>query len=359
MKIVVVCGMSDEKVHANLLPLVKLEGVELIFLIRRRPLQMPKVTNVSLPVWLQNILILAEIYRFVGLLWICLIKQPDVIYGIYFVPHGVYAAIAGWLFRIPVIQELIGTDRLKVMRSKILYSMLKKASRIGVRGQQSREQLIESGIDEKKMFTPISVNALDFNHFKPDVCQKKYDLIYCGRMDQNKQVNLLLQAVAELVITLPKLRVLLLGDGPQRQDLEALTDALNLGSTIEFVGNQPYEQIPYYLNQSRVFMMASAFEGLPVAMLEALSCGLPVVVPNVGDIGDVAQHGINALLVDSPSVKAYVEAFTMLLNDDQTYRQLATGALKTRQALVEQFTLEKASADFRQILDEITSETKA
>lgn len=354
MKIAVICGMSDEKVHARLLPLIELEEVDEIYLVRRKPIKMSKVVQLSPPKWMQNSLILAELYRFFSLLSICVTKKPAVLYGIYFVPHGIYATVAGWIFNKPVIQELIGTDRLKVMRSKLLMSMLKSADCIGVRGSSSREDLINRGVDESKLFTPISVNAIDFDLFKPVIKPKIYDLIYCGRMDQNKQLDLLIRAVAVLRQTHPELRAVFVGDGPERATLQALTSELTLQKTIVFAGNQPYQQIPDYLNRSRIFMMASAFEGLPVAMIEALSCGLPVVVPNVGDIPDVAHHGVNAWVVNRMATEAYIDALSKLLGDERLYRQLKDGASKTRQRLIQEYTLDKAQTGIRQVLRNIT-----
>lgn len=350
MKIAVVCGMSDEKVHARLLPLIEIDEVEEIFLFRRQPITMKKVVNLSIPAWMLKVLLFAEIYRFLSLILLCLTNKPSILYGIYFVPHGVYAAIAARVFRIPVIQELIGTDRLKVMRSKLLLRLLMSADHIGVRGQTSREQMGALGIPDEKLFTPISVNVIDFELFTPDESVKNYDVIYCGRMDQNKQIDLIIRAVAELKETFLDLQVVFVGDGPEYGNLIALTAQLNLQATIWFAGNQPYEQIPHYLNQSKIFVMASAFEGLPVAMIEALSCGLPAVVPNVGDIADVAQHGFNALLVDQLTVEEFVQALSGLLSEETRYHQLAEGALITRQHLFEVYSLDKAKNDFEQIL---------
>jgi glycosyltransferase involved in cell wall biosynthesis len=144
--------------------------------------------------------------------------------------------------------------------------------------------------------------------------------------------------------------MVLVGDGPEREKLETLANQLELEPNIFFVGNQLYEAIPHYLNQAKVFVMSSAFEGLPVAMLEALGCGLPVVVPDVGDITDLAQHGVNAMLIKRASSDAYIAALEAIFSDEPLYLQLVEGALNTRQWLMENYTLEKASADFKRIL---------
>ena len=354
MKITVICRMSDDKVRARLQPFINNEDIEAIYLVRRYPLHHTKIISYSPPKWMRNFILFSEPYRFLSILYICIAKHPDVLYGIYFVPHGIYAAIAGWIFRKPVIQELIGTDRPKVLKSKVLMKLFSSADRISVRGSTSKRELIERGISANKIFSSPAVNVLDFENFKPKDSPKNYDLIYCGRMDENKQLDILISAVSILKDSYPELKMVFVGDGLERDHLEALTNELGLLDYVSFVGNQPNTMIPEYLNQSKIFVMSSAFEGLPVAMLEALSCGLPVVVPDVGDISDIAQQDYNACLVEVTEVDAYVNALSTLLYDEQFYQQLVTGAYKTRLRLMEEYTLERATADFKRILSEIT-----
>lgn len=342
--------MSDDKVRANLQPLVELECVDQIHLIRRAHFSMDKITTHNPPSIFNRSLVLSEIYRFFKLFYLSKKVKPDYIYAIYFVPHGIYAALAGWLFDIPVIQELIGTDRPKVENSKFYQSLLSLAKHIGVRGSKSKDALLALGFDRKKIFIPTTVNVLDFNHFKPDNSPKVYDFIYCGRMDKNKQVDLLIQALEQVHHNKPNLRAVLVGDGPERHNLEALCTQLNLGDVITFAGNQPYSAIPSWLNQAKVFMMASAFEGLPVAMIEALCCGLPVVVPDIGDIQDVTVHKHNAWLVTDKTISGYTEGLTSLVHDQQLYERLKQGAIATRTKLIHQYSADNARAIWEDLL---------
>ncbi len=342
--------MSDDKVRANLLPLQEIDSIEKIFLVRRLPIEAKKTKTFSPPDLLKWSLVLSEFYRFITLIYLCIREKPDFLYAIYFVPHGIYAAVVGFLFGIPVIQELIGTDRPKVAQCKLFQYLIKKAARIGVRGSSSVDQLVSLGISKEKLFIPTAVNVLDFSLFKPDLSPKTFDLIYCGRMDKNKQIDLLINAIAITLEKHPEIRVVLVGDGPERSNLERLCSSLNLEKVVIFTGNQPFQNIPKFLNQSRIFMMASAFEGLPVAMIEALSCGLPVVVPDIGDIRDVAVHGINAWVVSESGAKNYSDTFLALLTDQDLYNRLANGALKTRERFVSDYSLKKAVADWEEIL---------
>lgn len=351
MKLAVVCGMSDDKVKARLLPLVKLDSVDEIFLIRRKPLEMEKVKIYSPPRIIQGSLLLSEIYRIFTLFFMCVKEKPAMIYAIYFVPHGIYAGLIGGLFHIPVVHELIGTDRPKVSKSKFYQKLLSQGKRIGVRGAVSCEQLISLGIPKEKFFISNAVNILDFDHFKPQQGNKNFDLIYCGYMDKNKQVGLILDAFITLQQSHPEATMILVGDGPERQSLEAKVNHAGLSQQVSFVGKQPFQAIPDFLNQSRIFVMASAFEGLPVAMIEALSCGLPVVVPDVGDIRDLAIHKYNAWLLKESSPDAITEALFQIINDQELYQTLQAGAFETRSKFVETFTIADVQETWKGILE--------
>lgn len=171
--ILTICGLADSQVRGYLAPLIALDEVEVIYLVRRQPIDLPKVVSCSPPKWMRGMLFLAEPYRFLTLFYLALTKSPALLYGIFFMPHGVYASLIGRLFHIKVVQEIIGTDRPKVMRSKFLQRLLAKADHIGVRGEISRAQLAAVGIPKEKMFTSIAVNAIDFEHFKPMGLPKK------------------------------------------------------------------------------------------------------------------------------------------------------------------------------------------
>jgi glycosyltransferase involved in cell wall biosynthesis len=350
LKVVIVCGMSDEKARDKIAPIVRLPEVDVVFLVRRQPLVIPKVISYAPPSGIRRNLALSELFRILALIYVCLVKRPQVLIGIYFVPHGIYAGVIGSLLGKRVIQILIGTDRLKIEASSLYIKILKNAEFVGVRGHASQKALTSLGIPSGKIFIPSGVNAIDFDHFIPGDIEKRYDLIYVGRMDQNKQVAKLLQAAALLHPGYPGLRVALVGDGPERGHLEELTSRLNLMEVVSFLGDRPSVDIPNHLRQSRIFVMASSFEGLPVAMIEALCCGLPVVVPNVGDISDVAIHRVNALLVDPPTVEGFFQTINSLMGNGQLYEQLEMGALATRERLISEYSLARAQEIWWRVL---------
>ena len=92
-----------------------------------------------------------------------------------------------------------------------------------------------------------------------------------------------------------------------------------------------------------------------MAMIEALSCGLPVVVPDDADFREVASDGINALLARDYEVETFVSLITRLLSDRTLYDRLRAGALATRNRYRIEFSLEHQAGLWRRKLLEITS----
>ena len=181
--------MSDEKARDKIVPILSLPEVQKVYLIRRKPLILPKITSYVPPKLIKRMPLFSEVYRILALCYVCLIKKPDVLINIYFIPHGIYGGIIGSLLKIYVIQVLIGTDRPKIEKSKFLFSLLEKANRICVRGSASQMSLYSKGIPKDKIFISTGVNAIDFVLFRPIETDKVYDLIYVGRLDKNKQVD--------------------------------------------------------------------------------------------------------------------------------------------------------------------------
>src|SRR5206468_12582383 len=124
-----------------------------------------------------------------------------------------------------------------------------------------------------------------------------------------------LRIVADLRTRHPDIRAAILGDGPLRAELEHAADSLGIRDRVEFLGF--HEDTERYYNRAKVFVLTSAAEGLSVAMMEAMSCGLPAVVPAVGDLGDVVRTGVTGYLLDADDHSAFVAAVSALIEDEK------------------------------------------
>jgi glycosyltransferase involved in cell wall biosynthesis len=130
-------------------------------------------------------------------------------------------------------------------------------------------------------------------------------------------VDLLIRAFARLApsYTAQALRLRLVGDGPQRAELQALAVTLGVGDRVDFVGAVPHAQVPAELRRLDVFVAASRQESFGVAVLEASAAGLPVVATRVGGLPEVVDPGVTGLLVAPDDVPALAGAIAQLLDD--------------------------------------------
>lgn len=143
-------------------------------------------------------------------------------------------------------------------------------------------------------------------------------LLFVGRLSAVKGLPLLLESVAQLRRKYPDISLTLVGDGSDRHKLQALTDQLGLSQNVHFVGSKSQSEVREYLQQADIFVMASFAEGIPVVLMEAMACGLPVVATQVGGISELVENGISGYLVppgDSIHLQKQIEK---LLDDYQT-----------------------------------------
>lgn len=145
---------------------------------------------------------------------------------------------------------------------------------------------------------------------------------WLGRMTEIKRVDDLLAACARLRANGVDAYLALVGDGPLREELRDLAEALGIADWTRFVGFR--ENVGELYSAFDVVALTSANEGTPVTVIEALACGLPVVATNVGGVSDVLQDGLSGYLVPSNDVAAVAERLERLAQDPK--RRRAMGA---------------------------------
>jgi glycosyltransferase involved in cell wall biosynthesis len=159
-----------------------------------------------------------------------------------------------------------------------------------------------------------------------------------GRLSQEKGHADALRVFRLLRDRMPAqpLRLLIVGDGPERRRLGALAGRLGLAQSVIFAGHQDHIA-PFYA-AADVFLLASHSEGSPNVLLEAMSAGLPVVATRVGGVPELAENGEEALLEDRGDHEALADAVLRLLTDqDLRARFVEHGRRKAAQHSPEWF----------------------
>lgn len=155
----------------------------------------------------------------------------------------------------------------------------------------------------------------------PDSCRV---ILIVGRLSLEKDHLALLRAVAALPMR-DHLRLVIVGDGPERAAIETLAKSLGMEHVVLLVGQQPSAE-PFY-GIADFAVLSSRTEGSPNALLEAMAAGVPVVATRVGGIPEIVDDGVSALLVPPGDPTALSAALQKLLADPALVRRLRANAL--------------------------------
>ena len=172
-----------------------------------------------------------------------------------------------------------------------------------------------------------------------------------GRLHVQKGLGYLLKAAAAVTSQHPEVRFLLVGEGPERTRLLQLKDRLGLGDQVRFLGLRA--DVPHILVDSDVFVLPSLWEGLSIALLEAMAAGLPVVATDVEGVAEVVTDGETGLVVPPGDADALTAALSRLLGDPSLRKRLAQAG---HQRVVQHFGWEEVVSDTMDLYERLLSE---
>lgn len=163
----------------------------------------------------------------------------------------------------------------------------------------------------KKLMNPISHNVAE----KPYSQRKGF--IFAGRLELIKNIDRIIRIYSKLPEELRKENHLYIaGFGTQEEALKKLVADMGLTEYVEFLGSVPNKEMPEVDSTKKLLLMASSNEGLPTAIAEALSVGVPVVSTDIGDISLAIKNNVNGFLLPLDfKDEEYIEAMQKILND--------------------------------------------
>jgi len=350
-RVAVWIGLSDRKCLEKLRGLDSSPRVSEGVLFRRYPV--PGLTNfrqICPPPILRRSALSAHLFALLVSLWVCARVRPHLCIGISLMPHCLLAKLGQIFSRARYAAWFIGTDMYAELNRPLwralLTPLLKTAACTLCMGENSRRALQQRGWPNSRLL--VAQSAYDLDRFHPAKAPKEWDLISVGRINRpDKRLDILLDAIAIARDRLPRLRCAIVGDGPDREPLARLARTLHLEQNVAFLGRR--DDVPELLNRSRVFVMTSAWEGLPTALVEAFACGLPAVVPAVGDIPLLARDHENSLLLPATEPSDVADAAVRLLTDESLYARLSEGAARSGAALRKTATVDASSKRWNEV----------
>ena len=174
-------------------------------------------------------------------------------------------------------------------------------------------------------------------------------ILYVGRLASEKGLPVLLEAFRRLAASHPMVRLRLVGDGPERQAMETLAVRLGIAERVDFLGYRDSAGVLRELQSVDAFVLPSFAEGVPVSLMEAMSCGVPVIGTNVGGVSELIANGRSGLLVPASDTDSLVEALHRLVSEPGLRTALANAG---RQAIENEFRLEDCVAQLSRLFQD-------
>ena len=243
--------------------------------------------------------------------------KPDVLNAHYASGYGTTAALCGVR---PSLLSVWGSDVYdfpyeSVLKGRLIRGNLRRATAIASTSHAMARQV--QRLTPERAEIAVTPFGVDLGRFAPDPSRRTPGQLTIGivkSLAPKYGIDLLLRAFAGLP---ESCRLLVVGDGPQRAELEALARDLGIAARTEFVGTVPHAEVPAWLNRFDIYAAPSRLdsESFGVAVIEASACALPVVVSDAGGLPEVVRDGQTGLVVPRDDVPALQAALMRLVLD--------------------------------------------
>jgi len=253
-------------------------------------------------------------------------------------PSGFLATMTKRFHKLPVVTTSYGAELFTIRRK---YSIFKPLLKRAISNSDRAIAISDATAEAVKKFEPrkeveVIPDGVDTKHFSPenkgDRIKQRYGLegysviLSCGRMVERKGFEYLVRAMPTVIQKFPNTKLVLVGEGPERNRLATLASSLGIGENIVFTGVASDEDLPRYYVACDIFVLPAIIdargdtEGSGTTLVEAMASGKPVIGTNVGGIPYAVHNGEEGFLVEQRSPSQLAERIITLLSD-QSLRQ--------------------------------------
>ncbi len=188
-----------------------------------------------------------------------------------------------------------------------------------VRGSRAKAYIQNNGFKNR---VEIVTGSVDVDI--PIAENKEIDIILVGRLSEYKRPDRFIEVVQQVVSKIPDCHVAIVGEGPDRSSLENQVQEQHLTKNVHFLGQR--KDVPDLVANSKIFVLTSRWEGVSIAMLEAMAMKAVPVVSDVGDLADFAINSKTGFVVQEDDIASYASHITNLLSDARQRSEMACAA---------------------------------
>lgn len=229
------------------------------------------------------------------------------------------------------------------------------------------EQVLTDCIPKSKLFFRVPIEALsngiDLSRFakgqvnheiyeRYDINPKKPTILYIGRVDPEKSLNVLMDAFVQVQKTIPEAQLVIVGDGTMRPKLEKMAENAGISDKIVFTGRVIGKDLPQLYRTGDVFAITSKTETQSIVLLEAMATGLPAVAVKAGAIPELVHNGKNGYLCEADDVDAVAKSLICILQDKNLRETMSKKSLELIKKHDISYTLTRIEEIYHRVLDE-------
>ena len=319
--------------------------------------------------WLK--LPLLVFFEWLALMALLARRRYDLINAHWILPQGFVAVAAAWLFRKPVVITVHGGDVFG-LRGRLMAGFkrlaLRRATAITVNSSATEAAVLEiaPGLPSihripMGVSVPASPTEADAATLRNRFRRGEGPLlVFVGRLVEEKGLSDLIRAVALLVAELPDATVMILGDGQERADMEALASRLDVSDRAHFLGWVESEEVPAYLAAADIFVGPSKraangwVEAQGLTFVEAMLARTPVIATRSGGIPDAVRHEDTGLLVPEGRPDEIAAAIGRLVADPPLARRVTEAGYALANSA---FNRERSAGVFADLFDSLCADS--
>lgn len=221
-------------------------------------------------------------------------------------PHPILQGIFARMFlKSKVVVSFHGSDVLLARKFFLIKWLMRFADKIVVVSKRMISDL--QGIIPEEKIVHIS-SGVDVERFRDLGLKRENMILAIGNLRWQKGYPYLIDAMSEISQKFPHFKLWIVGDGPLKQKIKEQIESRGLTASIDLLGTKSREEIVHLLNKAKILVLSSVSEGFPKVLVEAIACGTPIVVTNVGDCPDAAEGvGIVVNKEDSGELACAIE----------------------------------------------------
>ncbi|MDF2567412.1 MAG: 1,2-diacylglycerol 3-glucosyltransferase [Oscillospiraceae bacterium] len=248
--------------------------------------------------------------------------------------HTMYEQYTHYIAKIGALDAAAKTLARKLSRhfcntaNAVIAPTEKVEEMLRVYGVRNKVAVIPTGIELDK-FTPVRYDTDDVAALREEYGLEYTDkvLLYIGRISKEKNIAEVLHGLKEYFSQHSEAKFLIVGDGPDRENLQSLTQSLGIGKQVIFAGEKPWDQIGLYYQLGDVFVSASQSETQGLTYIEALAAGLPLIAKTDSCLDHVLFDGVNGFEFSDKA--GFLNVLQATLSSDTNLQGMSMAALRS------------------------------